>query len=224
MRTVTRVLAAAAAVLSAAAGYGYVPKADGVTWLPRFEPSGSVEVASFGIAELTPSELPAMQTLHVRLTVAKNTRDDEPWVVDLRTVTLAIGDTYAAGPRFINSDALGLPLIAVRRNERRIFDLYYALPDGADPAELDSFSVRWEVTVGPGGYDGTVRLTRSDRPPPRSEHVLRTGWGARWWADPDYAWPLFYRSEGPIVHRAPTSVEVTRAPAGEPKPYDHRRY
>lgn len=222
MRTVTRVLAAAAAVLSAAAGYGYVPKADGITWLPRVEPSGSVEVTSFGDAELTPSELPPMQTLHVRFTVA-NTRDEQAWVVDLRTVVLAIGEAEAT-PRFINSDALGLPLVAVRRYERRIFDLYYALPDGIDLAEIDSVAVRWEVTIGPGSHEGTIALTRSDQPPPRSAHVLRTGWGSRWWADPTHPWPLFYRGEGPIVHRAPARAEVTRAPAGEPKPYDHRRY
>lgn len=207
-------------VLAVAATCGATPAgyvADRIARVPNVDSTGLVEVVSFGIAELTPSELPAMQCLHVRLGVF-NWRDSAAWRVDLRGVVLVMRDLRAT-PTFVNTDQRSLPITSVRRGERRIFDLYYALPAGMqDARSLARFDVEWQVTTTTGIETGITSLARSERPLVRNGFTFPvTGWGEHWYIDPTYPWPQFYRRSGPIANRPPASVEVTGIPAAQPE-------
>lgn len=196
-----------------AAGHGYAPTGPTSPLVPR---TGTLDIASYGIAELAPSELPAMPALHVRFVVG-NDRDAAPWELDVRELKLQLDERYQVSPLFVNSDMLGLPRVVVRRGERRMFDLYFGLPATvADDRALDTFRIHWAITTSEGRHAGVASFARLDASPRALADARGVGWGPRWWCDPAHPWPLFHRRPGPIMHRPPASVTVRRAPAGQP--------
>lgn len=222
MMDIRRLPVVLAVAATCAADFGYVPES--ITTVPRDNPRGTVELVSFGIAELTPAELPAMSCLHVRLAVG-NWRDVGPWHIDLREVELGIRhDRFA--PLFINSDRPDLPVAVIPRLQRRIFDLYYLLPPRlAGPNAFTQLDVEWQVKTSYGVETGLTSLAPSEQPLPRTGvTLLVTGWGKHWYIEPTYPWPQFYRRPGPIAHRPPATVEVTRIPDAQPEVDDVDRW
>jgi hypothetical protein len=212
----------------AGAAYVFVPATQpgtsriAMSRVPPEAPTGRIELASFGVTELTPESMPPMQTLHVRVTLA-NFGDDEPLVFDARTTRLELGDIVRA-PLFANSEYPALPVMAAPRFRNRVVDLYFGLPTTVQRDEdISKFSVAWSVTTGArrvtgrDHFDGLAEAARTTRP------VDTVGLGAHWWADPTYPWPLYWHRPGPIRHRPPEYVTVTRRPLGEledPAPCD----
>src|SRR6185436_18952742 len=76
----------------------YVP-AGATTWndgypaatvtAPPGAPAGTLEIASFGLLELTPDDMAPMTALHVR--IAATNGSDQPWRLDLPAATVRAG-------------------------------------------------------------------------------------------------------------------------------------
>lgn len=201
-------MAIVGALCSAAPGYaprGATGWNDGYRAVSRELPAGQVDVASFGLVQLTPEDTPAMPTLHVRLVIA-NQSDRAPWAFDATTTLLDLGDLRERAT-FANSDRATLPVVILDRGETALVDLYFALP--TERRDIGDFAVSWQLSTGQG-----VRTERTqflvEKPVPAGGPVThRTGWGTRWWFDPAYEWSSFYRQDGIITPRPPTRVLVT---------------
>lgn len=187
-------------------GAGYAPKGAASAAIGGKTSFGTVGVASLGVAQIGTQELPAMEVLHLRFTV-ENLRDPSAWKMDLRDVRLALGERTIGSPTFINGDVHGFPVVTVRRSERRIVDLYFKLPDRLRIDRDAGIRVGWKLTTSLGAHDAQTELVRAT-----VTDALTAGWGPRWWCDPDYPWPLFYRRPGPVVHRPPAGVRISRLP------------
>jgi hypothetical protein len=182
--------------------------------IPVDSSTGRIAITSFGMAELTADSMQPMQVLHARVLLA-NDLDDTPWKFDARTTLLEIGELVAP-PIFVNGDAATTPTIWVQRQQQRELDLYFPVPVTVRRDEdIARFAIAWRVQVGDRevasstGFDGV----ETDLP---GQEARTIGSRRHWWADPEYPWPQFYRRPGPVVHRPPTNIEVTRAPRGEP--------
>jgi len=173
---------------------------------------GAVELVSFGIAELTPREATAMRTLHVRMAIT-NVDAAVPWSIDVTTARLEIDGT-SERPLFVNSDIATLPIAIIDRGEHRVLDFYFAVPaDVAREADLVAFDFLWQLKTPDRAFASRTRFAGPDSgAPPATEVVLPAGWGGHWWYDATYPWPLFDHHDGPIAHRSPTAVSVTRPP------------
>jgi hypothetical protein len=203
---------------AATASYVYAPKG-ATTWDDGYRAvvidgaRGSVELASFGLTELTADEVGPVQTLHVRMVVT-NRRDDAGWCVDLTGARLVIPGDGAAGPLFVNAGTTTAPLAWIDRGQRSVFDLYYALPPNiSDEDDLPGFDVAWSVSTPTGAFAGRTRFDRQDEVTPADTTVtFAAGWGPVWWSDPRYAWPIFRHESGVIAPRPPARVHVSRPP------------
>ncbi|HSN26231.1 MAG TPA: hypothetical protein VLT45_08095 [Kofleriaceae bacterium] len=219
MRTILQLSVMAGAALALGAGSAYAPRgASG--WNDGYRSSttglrgGFVEVASFGLVELTPDDTPAMSTLHVRLVVA-NESDRAPWAFDVSKVTLELGRFHEAAT-LANSDLATLPIAILDRGERATIDAYFELPP--PPADLSHFGVTWQVSTGAGVRLERTRFVVDDQRPPFMSIEHRVGWGSIWWFDPAHEWSRFYHRAGTIVPRPPTHVLVTRPPVRHAMP------
>lgn len=207
----TRTLAIVGALCAMAAGSAYAPRratgwSDGYRAVSRELPAGQVDVASFGLVQLTPDDTPAMTTLHVRLVIT-NQSDRTPWAFDARTVQLELGDWHER-PTLANSDRATLPVVILDRGQTSLVDLYFALP----ACELSQFAVAWQLSTGQGMHNERTRFVIDDAHPAPAAVTHRTGWGAHWWFDPAHEWSSFYHQDGIITPRPPSRVLVTRPP------------
>jgi hypothetical protein len=166
---------------------------------------GSIDVTSYGVAELSADGDVPIQTLHVRLTYS-NRGDPRPWTIDVTAMRVEVGSTVAA-PLFVNSDAITLPFVRVGKNEHRVVDAYFELPIG----ELDTLAVMHRLNTPDQRYEGRVVLRRAASVDD-AQASPRIGWGSRWWATNDHSWPAFYHRDGRLVPRPPLTVVITRAP------------
>lgn len=182
---------------------------DGYRAISRELPAGQVDVASFGLVELTPDDTPAMPALHVRLVIA-NHSDRAPWAFDARTTQLELGDVRERAT-FANSDRATLPVVILDRGETVLVDLYFALP--AHCGDLASFAVAWQLSTGQGMRTVRTHFDADHTPSATAAITHHAGWGPRWWFDPAHEWSSFYRQDGVITPRPPSHVLVTRPPA-----------
>jgi hypothetical protein len=219
-----RAIPLAALVLTACSGSDSVYAPTGAnTWndgypsavmpAPPGAPAGTVEVASFGLIELTPADMPPMMTLHVRVVAANSS--DRPWRVDLPAATVRAG-TSESRTLLANSDLATLPVALVERGQPRTFDLYFAAPGGIrDEDELAELDFRIPVVTAERTFQTQVHFARReqlDLPALRGDPVRAAGWGSHWWADPQYAWPAFYQRPGIATPRPPARAAVNRLP------------
>jgi hypothetical protein len=181
---------------------------DGYRAISRELPAGQVDVASFGLVELTPDDTPAMRALHVRLVIA-NQSDRAPWAFDARTTQLEVGD-WRERATFANSDRATLPVVILERGDSALVDLYFALPARCD---LASFAVAWQLSTGQGMRTERTRFVVDHTPSATAAITHHAGWGPRWWFDPAHEWSSFYRHDGIITPRPPSHVLVTRPPS-----------
>jgi hypothetical protein len=164
--------------------------------VPPEAPQGEVFVTSFGFTSMEIAAGRDADFLHARVVAVNNGGQD--WTLDSRAQELvtAPGQPTIA-PAFVNTDAAAGPVYTVPPAQKRVFDLYYAVPAPLDqPAQLGGFELAWRVDVAgrpvamrtpfqrfesrPGGYD------------PYPPYVfVGLGWGAGWWWGPAY--PYGYR-------------------------------
>lgn len=200
-------------MLAVGAGPAYGPRgatgwSDGYRAISRELPGGQVDVASFGLVELTPDGTPAMSTLHVRLVIA-NASDRTPWAFDATTAMLELGPWHERAT-FANSDRATLPVVILDRGQTALVDLYFALPP--PPADLSHFGVAWQLSTGQGVRTERTRFVVDEMVPPAIAVTHRTGWGEHWWFDPAHEWSTFYHHDGRITPRPPTRVLITGPP------------
>jgi hypothetical protein len=173
---------------------------------------GEIDVVSYGHGRLSGDRTTHLTVLHVRQTFA-NRGDDLPWVVDFTgaSITLDRG-TPPIRPVLVNTDARTLPLLFVERGERRVADLFFAVPAHRVDERLDTFAVTFRIHTADHRYEATTTLARSLYEPTRQERGLEVGGASAWWADPSYAWSEYERRSGPVVPRPPKRIEVVQAP------------
>lgn len=197
--------------------YAYAPHGargwnDGYRSISLDVPRGGVELASFGLTEVSADEVGPVQTLHVRLVLTN--RIDDSWCLDATATKVEIPGAGASGPVFVNAAARTLPLAFIDRGERGVFDLYFALPPNVtDEDDLPGFDVAWIVSTPNRPFGGRTHFDRQDDVAPANPAVvLAAGWGASWWSDPRYAWPIFRHESGVIATRTPAHVYISRPP------------
>jgi hypothetical protein len=182
--------------------------------IPPSMPAGTLEIASFGLVELTPSDMTPMTTLHVRIAVT-NASHERPWNVDLAGATVRVGGE-AARTLLANSDLPTLPIALVERGQPRTFDLYFSVPPGVrDEEDLAGLDFRVQVATPARTVQAVVHFTRRDPPErlgARGDAVRVAGWGSQWWADPAFPWPTFHRRSGIITPKPPAQAVVNRLP------------
>ncbi len=190
---------------------GATPRTDGYRSVVLATPRGAIELVSFGIAELTPREATAMRALHIRMAIT-NIDAPVPWSIDVATARLEI-DGKSERPLFVNSDIATLPIAIIDRGEYRVLDFYFAVPvDVAREADLAAFEFLWQLRTPDHAFASRARFAGPDTGAPPTESVLPPGWGGHWWYDATYPWPRFDRHDGPITHRSPGAVVITRPP------------
>ncbi|MGE5180691.1 MAG: hypothetical protein ACM31C_01450 [Acidobacteriota bacterium] len=195
----------------AGAAIAVVPTSPRETVLPltRHSLGGTIDVVSFGVAELVVDDRP-ISALQVRATFANRT-DTMPWTVELASSQLELRGSSDAHPILINSDLRNLPIGIIGRGERRVADLYFALPAGSVP---DTFAVMYRVNTADHRFLGKAELARATRTAEPAERLPAPGWGSTWWANPEHAWPTYEHRNGKLTPRAPKQIAVLRAPHG----------
>jgi len=197
-------------VLLALAPLAFVPSdTTSVLLLDSAALDGSIQVSSFGIAEIAADRNGVLRTLHVRASYTN--RDDlRPWTIDASALRVQFGDVLAA-PVFANSDVSTLPLLRVSAREHRVLDVYFEVPVGVTNDELDELTVLHRVSTPDQRYQGRTQLRRVE-PAAAAEPTPQVGWGSRWWATPNHAWSTFYHRDGRLVPRPPTMIGIAKAP------------
>jgi hypothetical protein len=207
---------------AATAGYVYTPRganqwSDGYRTaalaVPSEAPTGSVELASFGVIEIIPRGAKPASALHVRMVVA-NADDDVPWTFDTGAQRVEFPAGLASRALFVNTDVANLPVVTLARGDRRVFDLYFEIPPAViEEDDLESFDLIWQVSTPALRHESRTSFTRHDLTTrPRREVARVAGWGPHWWWNPTYPWP-FYVVPPPILRHA-YDVVVTRPPRG----------
>jgi hypothetical protein len=171
-----------------------------------------LQLASYGVAQLTTDDGVAIPALHVRAMIANMTRD-LPWGLDASKARVELASGQIA-PAFVNSEVATLPIAILDPGERRTIDFYFPLPsDLADRGGPLSFVLTWAIntptrTVRNAWFERAAAVTQPGRQPltARAEH---------WWFDPRYPWPAYHHRPGIITSRPPSYVVVTRAPRWE---------
>lgn len=177
-----------------------------------------LELASYGIAELTTDDGVAIPVLHVRAVISNTTRD-LPWAVDGSKLRVELASGQIA-PAFVNSDVATLPVAILDPRESRTIDFYFPLPsDLADHGGPVSFALTWPFNmpahiVRTAWFERAAAITQARRQPDAA------GWGQHWWVDPRYPWPAHRHRPGIATDRPPSYVIVTRAPRWEQMPPD----
>lgn len=176
------------------------------TAIPQEQPQGSVEVASYGITQLT-TDGQRIPVIHARLVVS-NDGDDSAWHLDARRQIAEIPGAGRSAPIYANADVRTMPDVTIRRHERHIVDLYYPLPDAEASAEhLPAFTLQWEVSTPARTVASSTAFDRVGVDPEPAYAYdaawpMYAGYGPYWWYDPFYPQVVFVgASRYPIHHR-----------------------
>jgi hypothetical protein len=142
-------------------------------------PRGEVYLTSFGTRDIDAGEGRRDQLVHVRMAVA-NQSGEQSWFVDPTQQFLVGGGMGTQRPAFMEVDGRQSTTVSVDRGQRRVFDLYYRMPPGADAANLPAFDMQWQVNTGAQLYAQRTPFVRE----PLHEHRYNTyvAVGPPWWA------------------------------------------
>ena len=177
-----------------------------------------LQLASYGVAELTADDGVAISTLHVRAVIA-NTGHDLPWALDASNARVELASGQVA-PAFVNSDVATLPIAVLDPGERRTIDFYFPLPsDLSDRGGPASFALTWAINtparvVRNAWFERAAAVALSELEP------VPAGRAEHWWFDPKYPWPAYHHRPGIVTVRPPRHVVMTRAPRWEEMPLD----
>lgn len=206
------IAATSGAVGGASGGSDPAPRDQRLVVLPTSANAGAaLQLASFGIAELTTDDGTAIPALHVRAVIANPTRD-QPWALDASKARLEATTIAAVAPAFVNSDLPTLPVAIVDPGERRMIDLYFPVPaELATSGGPTSFALTWPFST-PARVVRYAWFERDAAIPQSGGDVAPAGWARHWWFDPKYAWPTHFHGPGIATPRPPSHVRVTKAP------------
>ena len=117
--------------------------------IPPEAPRGSVQLATFGFADLQPTGGgdKDVRAIHMRMVVANNA--DTPWKIDTREQLLELPGHGQSRPAFASSDVGAGPVIEIPPNGKVTVDLFYPLPEHMeDASDLPDFDTLWRVDTG----------------------------------------------------------------------------
>jgi len=173
--------------------------------IPPEAPRGSVQLATFGFADIRPTgEDEELRAIHMRMVVSNNA--DTAWKIDTREQLLALPGHGQSRPAFASSDAGQGPIIEVPPNGKRTIDLFYPLPEHMqDASDLPAFDTLWKVET-------STRVVSDRTPFERLEIVPRYAYEYD-----DYWGPGYYYYYDPYYVRGGAFVGVRIAPS-----YGHR--
>jgi hypothetical protein len=177
--------------------------------VPPERPQGTIEVASSGITQLHLAN-GDVSALQVRLVVT-NDGDSAAWQLDTREQYVEIPGEGRSRAMYVRSDVQTLPVAAIARRERHVFDLYFALPP--DETRLTRFDVEWQVTTPRRIVASRTAFDRVSETPQVTyggypEWPYWVGYGPYWWYDSSYPAVVFAHAH-PVVardHRPPVMV------------------
>jgi hypothetical protein len=162
--------------------------------IPPAAPQGDVRLASFGLADLAPTDGSgdSRPALHLRMVVSNN--DAQPWTVDTREQKLDIRNSGPATPAFSTTHEgnAELPLVTIAPGSKRVIDLFFPLPPNQQTAaSIPEFDAIWNVHA---GTQDVVERTPFDRlqiepaygPAIAPEYGFYGEWGGPFWYDPLY--------------------------------------
>lgn len=222
MKSSLQVLALAGILGCASESYVYTPDSPNTfsagvpasrTAIPQERPQGTVQVLSYGTADLRTAE-GTMPALHVRMIVT-NEGDATPWRLDTTQQVLEIPGVGRSRAMFVNASVQTLPQVTIPRRERRVLDFFFPLPRHmSKESELPQFEFLWSVTT---QARQVASRTSFDRMQPEPTVAYGTGWSVwagycpYWWYDPFYPGSVVVHSR-PIVidHRDRRAPRVQR--------------
>jgi hypothetical protein len=193
--------------------------------LPPERPQGEIRLASFGVTELAAAGHERVVALHVRMVVS-NEGDATPWTLDTGEQMIEIAGEGRSRAVFVNTDVDGLPMVTIGKRERRTLDFYFPLPATARSEDaIPAFDVLWQVRTADRIVDERTAFARENvEPPPRTEVILVSGWGPRWWYNPLYPTLVFVHPPRVIVRHSPSRIVIHRYPTRHRYVVrDHRR-
>ena len=169
------------------------------TPIPQEAPQGAIEVTSYGVTELRRDGM-KIPALHVRAIVT-NDGDAQPWTLDTTQQLVEIPGEGRSRPIFVNADVGTLPNVSIALHDRRVIDLYYALPDTVRSAsQVPRFDLLWQVNTPARAVASRTSFDRVDRAPEVATTVEVAPWpywagfGPYWWYDPFYPSVVFVHS------------------------------
>jgi hypothetical protein len=172
---------------------------------------GTIDIVSFGVAQLAAEDGKPFSTLHVREIFTN--QDAVPWTVELAATTATIDDGQLLGVTAVNSNARGLPVLRVDRGQQWTVDLYFALGHTQPWMEpFDAVTVSYHINTPDHRYVAHAELARSSWSTVPLDRGYELGWGASWWANPRYLWPTYEASSGKLFARAPHLIVIARVP------------
>lgn len=201
MKNLGLLLVCALAVGCATQKYGFRPSGNVATAeagypashypVPPDGPRGEVYVTSFGTREVDAGSGGHSQLIHVRVAVANHNADAD-WTVDPGKQLLVAPGAAPERPSFMEVDGKHDGNTVVARGQRRVFDLYYQMPNGARNARnLPGFEVQWTLDGGGQTFAERTGFTREpfheydDGPNTRVAVVAAPWWaygyGPGWW-------------------------------------------
>ncbi len=183
--------------------------------VPPEAPRGSVQLATFGFAEIHPQGAPEnanVRALHMRMIVANNSQ--APWTVDTREQVLSLPTRGMSRPAYAAAEGGEGPLVVVPPLGKRTIDLFYPLPANMEDAEdVPAFDSVWKVQT-------DARVVADRTPFERLEVVPHYSyddysWGPGYYYDPYYpggAW-VGVRVAPVYVHR-PVTISPSHGGGG----------
>lgn len=178
------------------------------TAIPQEQPQGAIEIVSYGVSNLR-RDSAVIASLHVR-TIITNDGDDTPWTMDTTEQLVEIPGEGKSRAMYVNSDVGTLPIVTIAKQERRVVDFYFPLPQTMQRAsKLPTFELLWQVNTSARTVASRTSFDRIDREPEYPIYAgatfgwpLWAGWGPYWWYDPFYPSVVFshhhpYRFHGP---------------------------
>ncbi len=206
LRFLATALAAAGLVVACENAYTYVPTTGATTTiagraaaqypLPAETPQGSLDVASFGFADVSAQESnERLAALHLRMVIVNNS--DHDWTIDTREQRLDLDGHGVSAPSYASADrGSAPPVITVPPAGKRTVDLFFVLPSDMQTAErLPTFDAVWRVNVGTQIITGRTPFERLVVEPPDYGYGYDYYWGPPYWYDP---YPL-YTFHGAVV-------------------------
>jgi uncharacterized membrane protein YgcG len=168
--------------------------------IPPEAPRGSVQLATFGFADLHPTAGGKdIRAIHMRMVVSNNA--DTAWKIDTREQLLVLPGQGQSRPAFASSDVGAGPILEVAPSGKVTVDLFYPLPEHMqDASDVPEFDTLWKV-------DTSTRVVAERTPFERLEVTPHYGYDYDdyYWGPWGYYYDPYYPYGGGFVgvHVAP---------------------
>lgn len=222
----TRLLALASLLIATgcASEYAYVPATNATATIqgriaaeypiPPNAPQGDVRIASYGIAEVSPSDATGgerLRALHLRVVLANASAS--PWTFDTREQRVDLSGRGPLAPSFASANpGSPPPTVSVEPNGKRVVDLFFVLPSDLQHASaIPEFDALWNVDTGSGPIAQRTPFERLLVDPAYGyydywDYGPGYFWGGPYWVNPAFAfgpYPYGYVGSGIVIRRGP---------------------